>query len=124
VANRWICNNTAAVICALVLSAPFSFAAPRLKLAIVDATHHKQSLSTVIRLLADKRAVFVGENHDRLDNHLDQLEIIKGLQAAAPDRWAIGIEYVQRRFQPVLVDETAHHGFRGRRTTDAPVRPS
>jgi len=102
VANRWICNKTAAVICALVLSAPFSLAAPRLKLTIVDATHHKQSLSTVIRLLADKRAVFVGENHDRLDNHLDQLEIIKGLQTAAPDRWAIGIEYGQRRFQPVL----------------------
>jgi len=102
VASHWNFSKAFTAVGAIVLSVCLSFAAPRLKLTIVDATHHKQSLSTVIRLLADKRAVFVGENHDRLDNHLDQLEIIKGLQAAAPDRWAIGIEYVQRRFQPAL----------------------
>ncbi|HEY2385032.1 MAG TPA: ChaN family lipoprotein [Terriglobia bacterium] len=69
---------------------------------IIDAARGQKPLSALIRQLADKRVVFIGENHERYDNHLDQLKIIRGLQTQAPDRWVIGVEYVQRRFQPFL----------------------
>jgi len=95
-------QRISAAVCAVLVSVSIGFAAQRLDLTIFDASHHKQPLNAVIHQLSDKRAVFIGENHERYDNHLDQLEIIKHLHEAAPDRWVIGIEYIQRRFQPFL----------------------
>lgn len=57
-------------------------------------------------MLADKRVVFVGETHDRLDHHLTQLEIIRRLHALHP-RLAIGMEAFQQPFQAVLDDYIA-----------------
>lgn len=56
--------------------------------------------------LADKRVVFVGETHDRYGDHLNQLEIIKELHARDAGI-AIGVEYLQRRFQPQVDDYIA-----------------
>ncbi|HLH29584.1 MAG TPA: ChaN family lipoprotein, partial [Terriglobia bacterium] len=84
-------------------------ASPRPDLTIIGTSHNQQLLTSVVHQLATKRVVFIGENHDRYDNHLDQLEIIRKLHAQAPDRWVIGIEYIQRPFQPFLdeyIDKT------------------
>jgi uncharacterized iron-regulated protein len=95
-------QRISAAVCTILVSLSLCFAAQRLDLTIFDTSHHKQPLSAVTQQLSDKRAVFIGENHERYDNHLDQLEIIKALHEAAQGRWVIGIEYIQRRFQPFL----------------------
>lgn len=51
--------------------------------------------------LADKRVVYIGEQHDRLDHHLNQLDIIKQLFAANP-KLAIGMEWFQHPHQAGL----------------------
>ena len=99
----------AAVFCLLVFPAALSPAASRSDLTIIDAARKTQSMQSLIHQLADKRAVFIGEDHDRYDNHLNQLQIIRELNTNAPGRWVIGAEYIQRRFQPYLdayIDKT------------------
>lgn len=59
------------------------------------------SLDAIMPRLASKRVVFVGETHDRLDHHLNQLEIIRRMYAAHPDL-VIAMEYFQQPFQPYL----------------------
>jgi uncharacterized iron-regulated protein len=58
-------------------------------------------LDAVIEALADKRVVFVGEQHDRYEHHLTQLEIIRRLHRRDP-RLAIGMEAFQQPFQSWL----------------------
>lgn len=80
-----------------------------LALVIVNTARMPLPVSAVIHQLDNKCAVFIGEDHERYDNHLDQLQIIHGLYRNAPGHWAIGIEYIQRRFQPALdafIDKT------------------
>jgi len=60
-------------------------------------------LDAVIAELADKRVVFVGEQHDRYEHHLTQLEIIRRLHEA-DSRLAIGMEAFQQPFQRYLDD--------------------
>jgi uncharacterized iron-regulated protein len=64
------------------------------------------NLEGIIPVLADKRVVLVGETHDRYDNHLMQLEIIRRLHAVHP-RLAIGMEMFQQPFQGILDDYIA-----------------
>jgi uncharacterized iron-regulated protein len=84
----------------------FVLAAARLAaaadLAIFDSNRSQQGIEAVVGRLADKRVVFIGEDHERYDEHLNQLEIIRRLHMIAPDHWAIGVEYFQRSFQPYL----------------------
>ncbi len=63
-------------------------------------------LETLIPTLARSRVVLVGETHDRLDHHLVQLEIIRGLHAIHPEL-AIGMEAFQQPFQRHLDDYVA-----------------
>lgn len=56
--------------------------------------------------LSAKRVVFVGETHDRYDHHLNQLEIIGSLHKLEPGL-AIGVEYLEQRFQPQVDDYIA-----------------
>src|SRR2546429_606031 len=70
--------------------------------SIFDANHHPQQIEAVVSQLADKRVVFIGEDHERYDEHLSQMEIIQRLHLSARDHWAVGVEYFQRRFQPYL----------------------
>ena len=51
--------------------------------------------------LAEKRAVFIGENHQRYDHHLNQFAIIQRLHERDP-QWVIGLEMFQQPFQPYL----------------------
>jgi uncharacterized iron-regulated protein len=64
------------------------------------------NLESLIPVLAEKRVVLIGETHDRLDHHLTQLEIIRGLHAIHPEL-AIGMEAFQQPFQRHLDDYVA-----------------
>jgi uncharacterized iron-regulated protein len=63
-------------------------------------------LRSLIPTLAENRVVLIGETHDRLDHHLAQLEIIRGLHAIRPEL-AIGMEAFQQPFQRHLDDYVA-----------------
>jgi uncharacterized iron-regulated protein len=95
---RW---QFAAGICLLFMLVTVSMAAAT-DVAIFDSNRTPQRTEAVVPQLADKRVVFIGEDHERYDEHLSQLEIIQRLHMVAPDHWAIGVEYFQRRFQPYL----------------------
>ena len=65
-----------------------------------------QSLDTLMPKLLEKRVIFVGESHDRLDHHLNQLDIIRRTYENSHEL-AIGMEFFQLPFQPVLDDYIA-----------------
>lgn len=61
------------------------------------------ALDKLVAELATKRVVFIGETHDRYDNHLNQLEIIRQLHELDPNI-SIGVEYFQQPFQKEVDD--------------------
>jgi uncharacterized iron-regulated protein len=60
-----------------------------------------QALSDVIKGVADKKIVYVGEIHDVFSHHAVQLDIIRGIYSK-DRKLAIGMEMFQRPFQTVL----------------------
>src|ERR1051326_695007 len=96
----------AVAVYALIVPAVIASSVPE-DLLIFDARHMRQQTDAVMSQLADKRVVFIGEDHERYGQHLSQLEIIRRLHMQAPGHWTIGIEYFQRSFQPYLDDYIA-----------------
>ena len=88
-------------ICLLFILFAVSLSAAK-DVDIFDSNRTQQQTEAVIPQLADKRVVFIGEDHGRYEEHLGQLEIIQRLHMAAPGHWVIGVEYFQRSFQPYL----------------------
>ena len=70
---------------------------PETHTAVVDLSA-LAGMDTLITKLAQKRVVFVGESHDRYEDHLNQLTIIAGLHVHDKDL-AIGMEFFQQPFQ-------------------------
>ena len=68
--------------------------------AVIDLSN-LPTLNPLIGKLADKRAIFVGETHDRYEHHLNQLAIVRGLHYRDKDI-AIGMEFFQQPFQAHL----------------------
>jgi uncharacterized iron-regulated protein len=62
---------------------------------------HLTDMEALIARLADKRVIFVGEQHDRYTDHLNQAAIIEGLLARGRPV-AIGMEMFQQPYQPAL----------------------
>jgi len=60
-----------------------------------------RDLEALIPRLADRRVIFVGEAHDRYEDHLNQLMVIRGLHELGLDL-AIGMEMFQQPFQQAL----------------------
>jgi uncharacterized iron-regulated protein len=58
-------------------------------------------LERLIDKLVDDRVVFIGESHDRYEDHLNQLAIIRGLVERG-NQVAIGMEFFQQPFQDKL----------------------
>jgi hypothetical protein len=58
-------------------------------------------LDALVTKLTDRRVIFVGESHDRYEDHLNQLAVIRGLHERDVDL-AIGMEMFQQPFQPAL----------------------
>ncbi len=95
-----------ALLAVLMAMAPGAFAIEQEDSQTIAATpaldlKALSDLDTVIARLADTRVVFVGEQHDRYEHHLTQLEIIRRLQQRHP-QLAIGMEVFQQPFQPYL----------------------
>jgi len=67
------------------------------KTAVVDMTT-LGDLNGLIDKLASRRLIFIGETHDRYEDHLNQLAIIDGLRLRGKDV-AIGMEPFQQPFQ-------------------------
>ena len=72
---------------------------------IVDV-RNQHALDELTADIGKKRAIFIGEIHDRLEHHQNQLRVIKSLYAQNPDL-AIGVEYFQQPFQSYLNDYIA-----------------
>ncbi len=71
-----------------------------------------KNLAAIIPTLAARRVVFIGEQHDRTDHHLNELAIVRGIHALQPGI-AIGMEMFPQSDQPALdayiaraIDET------------------
>ncbi len=58
-------------------------------------------MDSLIARLANRRVIFVGESHDRYEDHLNQLAVIEGLHAQGKPL-AIGMEFFQQPFQDAL----------------------
>ena len=58
-------------------------------------------MDRLIHAISDRRVVFVGESHDRYEDHLNQLAVIEGLHRQGKDL-AIGMEFFQQPFQDAL----------------------
>jgi uncharacterized iron-regulated protein len=119
------------VICtalALALSSAAAADDPALLDTQAIATTDLRDLKSVIPRLSTKRVVFIGEQHNRYDHHLNELAIIKGI-AAHNAPLAIGMEMFEQPDQSLLdtyiaggIDEAGllkgtgldrrwHHGF-------------
>lgn len=59
-------------------------------------------LAGLVDALVEDRVVFIGESHDRYEDHLNQLEIIRGLHERGNRPIAIGMEFFQQPFQRQL----------------------
>ncbi|WP_408648033.1 ChaN family lipoprotein [Thiocapsa bogorovii] len=58
-------------------------------------------MSDLLDRIADRRVVFVGESHDRYEDHLNQLAVIEGLHARGKPL-AIGMEFFQQPYQSAI----------------------
>jgi aminopeptidase N len=74
-----------------------------LKKAVAVEISTLKSLPDVMTRVADKKIIYVGENHDQFSNHVMELEVIKDLHRRGKIM-AIGMEMFQRPFQKVLDD--------------------
>ncbi len=68
---------------------------------IVVKTQESATLPQLMSKLRSARLLYVGETHSAYADHLLQLEVLKGM-ASNPDGLALGVEWFQARFQPVL----------------------
>jgi uncharacterized iron-regulated protein len=64
------------------------------------------TLPELMTKLQSERLVYVGETHTAYADHLLQLEVLRGM-ADKPGGLALGVEWIQARFQPVLDDYLA-----------------
>ena len=99
-------RRAATLLAAVLLVAAGASAEPQLESEDMQRTpalelNALSDLDSVIAGLVEHRVVFVGEQHDRYEHHLTQLEIIRRLHQRNP-QLAIGMEAFQQPFQPFL----------------------
>jgi uncharacterized iron-regulated protein len=74
--------------------------------AIVVEPADSATLPQLVAKLAGERVVYVGETHTALADHQVQLEVLRAM-AEQPGELAVGVEWFQHPFQPVLDDYLA-----------------
>lgn len=98
-----------AIVCLACLSMP-AWAAEIGRLPtitpIVVETAKSATLPELASRLQAERLVYVGETHTAYADHLLQLEVLRSM-AGRPGPLAVGVEWFQARFQPVLDDYLA-----------------
>ncbi len=65
------------------------------------AGQQQMDLETVLPEVSARRVIFIGENHDRYDHHLNQLALIRRLYESNP-KLTLGLEMFQQPAQPYL----------------------
>lgn len=73
---------------------------------IVVESAKSATLPELMTKLREERLLYVGETHTAFADHLLQLEVLRGM-AQRPEGLAVGVEWFQKRFQPVLDDYLA-----------------
>lgn len=68
---------------------------------IVVQMEKSATVPELMTKLRSERLLYVGETHTAFSDHLLQLEVLRGM-ASRPEGLAIGVEWFQARFQPVL----------------------
>lgn len=68
---------------------------------IVVQMEKSATVPELMENLRSERLLYVGETHTAFADHLLQLEVLRGM-ASRPEGLAIGVEWFQARFQPVL----------------------
>src|ERR1051325_2517548 len=86
----------------VIVLCAFTSAWADFSLKVYDARGKQRDFESVVTAVSADRVVFIGESHDRYDQHLSELEIIRRLYERNPGRWAIGVEFIQRPFQADL----------------------
>ncbi|MBK1694876.1 iron-regulated protein [Chromatium weissei] len=84
-----------AIFANAVIAAP-----PELPITVLDTTQ-LTTMNQLLERISNKRVIFVGERHDRYEDHLNQLAVIEGLQARG-HALIIGMESFQQPFQHAL----------------------
>lgn len=74
--------------------------------SIVVEPANSATLHDLVARLRDERLVYVGETHTAYADHLLQLAVLRGM-ATQGGELALGVEWFQARFQPVLDDYIA-----------------
>ena len=83
------------------LAAPPAAAVPGSTVTRVLDTRDLTDMEPLLDAIAGRRVVFVGESHDRYEDHLNQLKVIEGLKRRGKDL-AIGMEFFQQPYQGAL----------------------
>lgn len=78
---------------------------PDPKTRVVDLST-LQDMQGLLDRIADRRVVFIGESHDRYEDHLNQLAVIQGLHRRGKSL-AIAAEFFQQPFQEAVDDYIA-----------------
>jgi len=68
---------------------------------LVIQPEKKKTLADIIPQIRSNQVIFVGEQHDRLAHHLNQLAVIQALHAAG-DKIGVGMEMFQGPYQPAI----------------------
>ena len=68
---------------------------------IVVQPQKSATLPELMTKLRSERLIYVGETHTAFADHLVQLDVLRGM-ASRPEGLALGVEWFQARFQPVL----------------------
>ena len=70
--------------------------------SLAEVTDTTQSEAIAWERLKQNDVIYLGENHDDPQHHLQQLKLIEQLQQADNADLAIGMEMFQRPFQPII----------------------
>ena len=99
----WACSLSAILVCAFSVFAPTPASASDAPPQVSVSSPQKQSYDpqSVLQQLATADVVYLGETHDRADDHRVQLEIIQALHRLNPNL-AIAMEMFQRPYQSAL----------------------
>ena len=69
---------------------------------------NRLSTSSLVRILRNKQAIYLGEHHPDFRDHLLQAALLRRIRGERGDRpLAVGLEMVQRQFQTALDDYVA-----------------
>ncbi len=96
----WLCLGSVLTACSSTLPQKDLLPVDTQALMVIDL-RQTRTLQQILPELIQQQVVLVGESHTEYAHHLQQLALIKALHPYWPDM-GIGIEYVQRPFQPVL----------------------